>query len=63
MYNVVVLVFTAVSWVRIPATAVKFDIANLYNKVSSGSNRLFLCSLDVLNVLYCYQPFPCSLVT
>ena len=26
----------------------KFDIAVLYIKVPSGSNRLFLCPLDVL---------------
>ena len=43
--------------------AVKFDIANLYVKVPSGNNRLFLCPLDVLNVLYYYQPVSCSLVT
>ena len=36
----------------------KFDITNLYINVPSGSNRLFLCSLDVLNVLYCHQPVP-----
>ena len=39
-----------------PVRAVKFDIADLYVKVLSGSNRLFLCPLDVLSVLYCYQP-------
>ena len=27
------------------------------------SYRLFLCLLDVLNVLYCYQSVPCALVT
>ena len=42
-----------------PGKAVKFDIANLYVKVPSGSNRLFQCPLDVLNV----QPVSCALVT
>ena len=41
--------------------AVKFDIANIYVKVPSGSNRLFLCPLDVLHILYCHQPVPCEL--
>ena len=29
----------------------------------SGSNRLFLCPLDVLNIWYCHQPVLCVLVT
>ena len=29
----------------------------------SGSNRLLLCPLDVLNLLYCHQSVPCALVT
>ena len=47
--------------VRIRVVAVKLDIADLYIKVPSGSNRLFLFPLDVRNVLYCYQS--CSLCT
>ena len=54
------LFLTAPISVRIPAGAEKFDIANLYVKVPSGSNILFLCRLDVLNVLYCHQPVPCA---
>ena len=45
------------------AGSVKFDIANLYVKVPSGSNRLFICPLDVFSVLYCHQPVSCALVT
>ena len=41
----------------------KFDIANFNVEVPSGSNILFLCPQDVLNVLYCHQPIPCALVT
>ena len=41
--------------------SVKFDVANLYIKVPSDSNRLF--PLDVLNILCCHQPVPCTLVT
>ena len=55
--------FTAAIRVRIPDRAVKFGVADLYVKVPSGSNRLFLCPLDVLYVLYCHQPVPCVLVT
>ena len=42
--------------IRILVMAVKFDYDDLYIEVPSGSNRLFLCPLDVLNVLYCYLP-------
>ena len=31
------------------------------NQVPSCSNRLFLCPLDVLKSLYCYQSVPCVL--
>ena len=27
-----------------------------------GTNRLFVCPLDVLNILYCDQPVPCPLM-
>ena len=36
--------------------ALKFDVADLYIKVPSGSNRLFLCPLDVLLHLYAKVP-------
>ena len=39
----------------------KFDIANLYIKVPSRSNKLFVCPLDVFKVLYCHQSVPCAL--
>ena len=29
---------------------------------SNPGNRLFLCPLDVLNVLYCHQSVPCVVV-
>ena len=39
------------------------DPGHLYIKVLFGSNRLFLCPLDVINELYCHQSVPCVLVT
>ena len=53
----------AIRFVRILAEAEKFDIANLYINSALRPNRLFLCPLDVLNILYCHQPVPCTLVT
>ena len=61
-YGVAHRFFTAVIGVQILAGAVKFDIANRYVKVPSGSNRL-LCPPYVLYVLYYHQPLPCALVT
>ena len=53
------LSFIAAIGVRIMHVAVKFHTA----EVPLDSNRLFLCPLDVLNILHCHQPVPCALLT
>ena len=46
-----------------PARAVNFHTANLNINCALCSNRLCLCPLDVLSLLYCQQAVSCALVT